>query len=226
MTFLAAAWEIVKKDLRMEVRAPRAVAPMLLFAFIVLMVFVFAVDPVQTDIVPVFPGILWTGILFAGSIGLARMFVGETGQGSLQALVAAPISRAAIYFGKFAGGLLFVGLTSGLMAPLLFIFFAERPEAPWWRFAGLLALVVVGFVAMGTLISAITSQTRQSEVLLPILLFPLAVPLILAAVETTASLMATGNFSGQEHWLYLLGFYDFLFLVLGPILFEYVVEVS
>lgn len=226
MGFFAAVIAMLKKDLRMELRSPRAIAPMALFALIVLMVFVFAVDPVQTDVASVFPGILWTGILFAGSVGLARMFRGETGEGSLQALVAAPVSRAAIYFGKFCAGLIFVGLIAGVMAPLLFLLFDQRAGAPWWRFAFVLGLVVIGYVAMGTLVSAITAQTRQSEVLLPILMFPLSVPLILAAVETTAALLEAGHFGGQEHWLYLVGSYDLLFLVLSPMLFDYVVEVS
>lgn len=226
MGLFAAAWAILLKDIRNEARAPRVIAPMLLFALIILLVFVFAIDPFEIDVRPVFPGILWTGIFFAGAIGMARMFSGETGRGSLQGLVAAPIDRAAIYFGKFGGGLVFVGLTAGMMTPLLFLFFRASLPGPWWQLASVLFLVSVGFVAIGTLVAAITAQTGQSEVLLPILLFPLSVPLVLGAVEMTADLLATGSLAGNTHWLLLLIFYDLLFLVLGPLLFDFVVEVS
>lgn len=226
MRLFAAAWAILLKDIRNEARAPKVVAPMFLFAFIVLLVFVFAIDPLNMDVLPVFPGILWTGVFFAGAIGMARMFSGEMSRGSLQGLVAAPIDRAAIYFGKFGGGLVFVGLTVGTMTPLLFLFFRQNITGPWWQLASVLLLVNVGFVAVGTLVAAITAQTGQSEVLLPILLFPLSIPLVLGAVELTAGLLENGSFADNAHWIWLLAFYDLLFIVLGPLLFDYVVEVS
>lgn len=226
MGLFAAAWAILLKDIRNEARAPKVVAPMLLFALIILLVFVFAIDPFRIDVLPVFPGILWTGVFFAGSVGMARMFSGEMSRGSLQGLVAAPIDRAAIYFGKFGGGLVFVGLTAGMMTPLLFLFFRQSLPGPWWMVAVILLLVSIGFVAIGTLVAAITAQTGQSEVLLPILLFPLSVPLVLGAVELTATLLESGSLAGNTHWILLLIFYDLLFLVLGPLLFDFVVEVS
>src|SRR5690625_2590101 len=126
MELLQQAIVIFVRDLRTEARAPKVLATMAFFSLIVLLLFVFGIDPIRVDAKPIFPTILWTGIFFSGTIGLSRIFESEASNGCFDGLLIAPVSRAGIYFAKLGSSLLFAWMTSAVMVPLLFILF-EQP---------------------------------------------------------------------------------------------------
>jgi heme exporter protein B len=170
----------------------------------------------------VLPGIVWVAISFAGTLGLNRAFVIEQDKGSLAGLLLAPMDRAAIYFGKMLGNLLFMLVVEAILLPLIMIFFNQS------LFTGphllVLFLGTFGFAVVGTLFSAIAVNTRAREVLLPILLFPVLIPVLVASVNMTGGLLDGKVLGDLVSGLQVTGFYDLLFVVVAYLTFDYVVE--
>lgn len=213
-------WMILWKDIRCELRSKQMWMGMGLFALLVLVIFNFAFDLRVDNKAAVAPGALWVAFIFASFLGLGRTIAAEREKSPLDRLLLCPIDRKAIYLAKLLGNVLFIGVVEVVALPVFAILF-NVPLA-----AGALLLIMllgtVGIASVGTLFSAIAAATSARELLLPILVFPLIVPIVIAAVRATGALMVpTVN---EPPWLGLIAAFDAIFLSLSTLLFEYVIE--
>lgn len=221
MRFLDKVWAIVRKDLALERQSRETLSSMFVFALIVILVFSFSFDMRIERASEVAPGVLWVAITFAGMLGLARSFVLERDQGCLDGLLLCPVNRSVLYVGKVIGNVLFISTTETIILPLCFALFNLR-------FRPLLIPVVllgtIGFSAVGTLVSAMTVHARSREVLLPVLLFPIVLPVIIAAVKVTGGILDALPWAEIKNWVQLLVGFDVIFGVISFVVFDYVVE--
>lgn len=212
---------LVAKDLRMELRTRELINSMFLFALLALVIFNFAFAGSMPN--RVLAGAMWVAFLFASVLGLNRSFVREQDKGCMEGLLLAPCERSVIYFGKFIGNLIFIVLVEIVTIPLVAVIFAR--DEIFYHPLELLGIMILGTIAVssiGTILSAITVSTKTRELLLPILLFPLLIPVIIAAVEVTAYIFEPKGDVSQ--WLKLLVVYDIIFIHVPYMLFDYVVE--
>lgn len=213
---------ITWKDVKAELRTKDIFSSMFVFALLAVIVFNFAFQLRVPDMKMVVPGIIWVAVAFAGVLGLNRAFVIEQDKGSLGGLLLAPIDRAAIYFGKVLGNLLFMLVVEAILLPLVMIFFnLSLLTLPHIL---VLFLGTVGFAVVGTLFSAIAVNTRAREVLLPILLFPVLVPVLVSGVNLTGNLLDGKSLAEVASGLQMIVFYDILFAIVAYLTFDYVVE--
>ncbi len=214
---------IVSKDIATELRTKEMVSAMFVFSLLILFIFNFTFDLRAENIQAVAPGVLWVAISFAGMLGLSRSFVLERDRGVLDGLLLAPVDRSAIYFGKMIGNVLFIGLVELFILPVFMILFNQSVAAlPW--LAGVVILGTIGLAGVGTLFSAMAVHTRAREVMLPIMLFPVIIPMMLAAVRLTAAILDNTPFEEVSQWLALLVAFDAIFIAASFMLFEFVVE--
>ena len=216
---LAIAW----KDIRLEIRSRDTVVSALIFGLIVVVVFNFGLNRTPGSLAPVAPGLLWVAYGFVGVLAMNRAFSREQEQGALDGLLAAPVSRDAVFLGKMLGTLAFMLVIEVVLLPV----FAVMLDLPTLSVTlGLIILLAtVGFATVGTFFAAIAAQTRSREILLPVLFFPVIVPVIIAAVEATALVLQGGPIAPVwTRWLPLLVVFDALFLVICPWIFGYVFE--
>jgi heme exporter protein B len=211
---------ILWKDIRCELRSKQTWMGMGLFALLVLVIFNFAFDLRVDNKAAVAPGALWVSFVFASMLGLGRTIAAEREKGSLDRLLLCPVDRKAIYLAKLLGNLLFIGGVEIVALPV----FAALFDVPL-VVASLLPIVLfgtLGVAAIGTLCSAMAAATRARELLLPILVFPLIVPVVIAAVRLTGNLMAPS--ANEPPWLGLMIAFDVIFLSASLLTFEYVIE--
>ncbi len=223
MTFCAQVWAILWKDVRCELRSKQVWMGMGLFALLVLVIFNFAFDLRVENKAAVAPGALWVAFIFASLLGLGRTIAVEREKGSLDRLLLCPVDRKAIYLAKLLGNMLFIGAVELIALPV----FAALFNVPF--FTGPLLLIVLagtlGIAAVGTLFSAMAAATSARDVLLPLLVFPLTVPVVIGAVRATGILMLPGGPSPNEPpWLGLMIAFDIIFLSVSMLTFEYVIE--
>ena len=213
------AWVVASKDLLVELRSRTAILSVAVFVVLVLVVFQFGRDPTAVSNVDLAPSILWVTFTFAAMLALNRAFQIELENQALDGLLLAPIDRSSIYLGKLIANLLFVAAIELLGVPLLALFF----NVPVLPFLGPLALVIalatIGFVAVGTLFSAMTVRTRFAELLLPVLLLPFMIPPLSWAARATTLLLQGRPLSEIAGWLNMLAVYDLVFVVLAILLF-------
>jgi heme exporter protein B len=210
------------KDALAEVRTRELLGGMAVFGLLVLLIFNFAFDLRVDNLVGVGPGVLWVTFTFAGVLGLGRSFVVEKDRGTLDGLLAAPVDRGAIYLAKLVGNVVFMLLVEAICLPIFTAFFnfgAITPEVLLITFLG-----TAGFAAVGTLFSAMAANTRARDVLLPLLIFPISVPVVIASVEATALAFGGDPSANRASWLGLLIAFDLLFAILCFVLFDFVVE--
>lgn len=221
---LRRTWAMTWKDVTVELRARERVNAMLFFAALVLFIFNFALGPDQEKLREVAPGLLWLAFLFTGMLGLGRSFQAERENECFEELLLTPGDRESIYFGKLVGNILFMVTAEAFILPLFGILY----NLDIWDKLIPLALVAflgtLGFSAIGTLLAAMTAHLRAREVMLPLLLFPLTVPVILASVRSTEAILNGGGLSEVGNWLKLLGGFDLIFTVVCPLAFEFVLE--
>ena len=219
---LRAIWAIVKKDVVAELRSKEILSTMLIFVLLALFVFNFAFDLRIDNVRQVAPGVLWVAFVFAGILGLNRSFVLETDRGCLEGLLMTPVDPTVIYFGKMIGNVIFMLAVEVIALPIFSVLF----NLTLLRFDVVLIVLLgtIGFAGVGTLFSAMTANTRAREVLLPILLFPVALPAIIAAVKATAGVLDGLPLAEVGNWLNLLVGFDIIFIAVAYMTFEYVVE--
>jgi heme exporter protein B len=222
MNLWQAVGAIVWKDIRSEARTKDMFSSMFVFALLSVIVFNFAFQLRVADMKTVVPGILWVAISFAGTLGLNRAFVIELDKGSLAGLLLAPMDRAAIYLGKMLGNLLFMLIVEVVLLPLIMIFF----NLSLFSLGHLLVLLAgtIGFAVVGTIFAAIAVNTRARDVLLPILLFPVLVPVLVSGASMTGMLLDGSAFQDILSGLQFVLFYDVAFAVLAYLTFDFVVE--
>jgi len=224
MTYWRAVLLVAARDIRVEWRSREQAVTLLFFALLVLVVFNFAFDFTVIDFATLGAGVLWVAFIFSGVLAISRSFQMEREQDRIQGILLAPIDRSAFYLGKVAATVLFMAVVEAIVVPVSVVMFN-------FRFSGRIALVVValilntvGFAAVGTLFAAMTTRTRRGELLLPLLLFPAAVPVALAAVKTTTHLVAGRPFERYAPWVALSAGYDLIFLAASVLLIDYVLE--
>jgi heme exporter protein B len=221
MAYVAKVWNLVLKDLAIEMRSREMLTPMVVFALIVIMVFSFSFELRVASIVDIAPGLLWVTITFAGMLGLGRSFIQESDQGCLDGLLLCPVDRTVIYFGKMLSNLLFMSLIEIIILPLFVVFF----DLDFYlALLPVIFLGTLGFAAVGSLFSAMSVQARAREVMLPILLFPVVIPALIAAVKITAGILDDQPWSQWSHWFQLLVGFDVIFVTISYMTFDYVIE--
>lgn len=224
MPFLAKVWAIAAKDLRAELRTKQMSSAMLIFAFLVIVIFAFAFDPTRRNLAFILPGIIWVAFFFAALLGLNRSFVSEKVDDCLHGLMLAPVDRSAIYFGKVLANLVFTLVVEAVSLPLFFVLFNYTLQGSWLLLLAVVFLATFGFIALGTFLSALSANTRTSEILLPVILFPVTVPVVIAAVQASRGILTGAEVSSFLPWLGVLGVYGVVFLVVPFLLFDYVLE--
>ncbi len=224
MSYLRKVGAIVWKDIVAELRTKEMFSAMFVFSVLVIVVFNFAFDLRVTgdNVRQVAPGALWIAFAFAGVLGLNRAFVLEQDRGCLEGLLLAPVDHTAIYFGKAISTALFMLVVEALMLPVFTAFFGVNLFD--LRLVLVILLGTLGFASVGTILSAMTAQTRAREVLLPILLLPVAAPVLIAAVKATAAVLDGLPFSEMALWLELLVALDLIFPAGAFMTFDYVVK--
>ena len=221
-SLLRAILAIVWKDLRAEFRSFELVSAMLVFSLLVILIFNFALELDIRTRQSVTAGVLWATFDFAGTLGLNRSMAMEKDRGSLDGLLLAPVDRSAIYFGKFISNLAFMLLVEVIVLPIYSILYNTNLFMP-----GLLLVIVlgsIGYTAVGTLLSAMSVQTRTRDVLLPILLFPVAFSVLLAAVKASGGFLNHSELTEVQLPINLLIAYDVIFIAVSFMVFDNIVE--
>lgn len=213
---------VLWKDLAAELRSKELISSMLVFALLVILIFNFALDLDRTARENVAAGILWVTTAFTGTLGLNRSLAQEKDRGSLDGLLLAPVDRSALYFGKMLGNLLFIGIIQVIMLPVFTVLFNVNMLQPMLLLV--VALGTIGYSAVGTLLASLAVHSRSRDVMLPILLFPVAVPVLVAAVRASGNVLIAASWDEISPWLNLLLVYDVIFVAVAFMLFEYVVE--
>ena len=213
---------IVTKDITAELHTKEIVSAMFVFAVLALLIFSFALDLHGAVARAAAPGVLWTTIAFAGTLGLSRAMAREQQNGGLEGLLLAPIDRAAIFFGKAISNFALMVTVEIALVPLATLLF----NVPLYKGSIVLILLLgtLGYAAVGTLLATIAINTRAREVMLPILLLPLIVPLLIGAVQATGGLLEGLHLAEVGHWTRLLIAYDLIMIAVSMVTFGYVVE--
>jgi len=217
--FIEQTLAILWKDIRCELRSKQTWLGMGMFALLVLVIFNFAFDLRVDNKAAIAPGALWVAFVFASLLGLGRTIAAEREKGLMDRLLLCPVDRKAIYLAKLLGNLLFIGVVEVVALPV----FAALFNVP--LFGALLPIVLLGTLgvaAIGTLFSAMAAATQARELLLPILVFPLIVPVVIGAVRATGDLMVASP--NQPPWLGLMTAFDVIFLSVSMLTFEFVIK--
>lgn len=223
-SFLGDSWRIARKDLLIEFRTRSGFLSTAVFALIALAIFRFSWDPTAVSTLDLAPGVLWVIFTFAGLLGLNRSFGVEHADRALDALLASPVSREAIFAGKALGNLVFLLGVQALAIPTLGLFFGLPLGPEWLMVAAVAMLAAVGFVAVGTLFAAVASNTRLAEMLLPMLSLPFFMPVVIPAAQATARLLGDQPLSEAVPALKILVLFDIVFVVACTLAFPFTLE--
>lgn len=215
---LAVTW----KDLAAELRSRELLSSMLVFAVLVILIFYFALELDVKARTGITAGALWVTFAFAGTLGLNRSMAVEKDRGCLDGLLLAPVDRSAIYFGKAISNLAFMLIVEAIAIPVYSLMYNLNLFN--LGLIGVTLLGSIGYVAVGTLLAAMSVQTRTRDVLLPILLFPLVIPVLVAAVKASSGYLLALEMSEILPWLNILVVYDVIFIAIAFMVFDFVVE--
>jgi heme exporter protein B len=220
--FLRAVGAVIWKDFRMEWRNRENLSAMLVFALLVILIFNFALELDLQAKASTSAGVLWTTFIFAGTIGLNRSLAVEKDRGCLDGLLLAPVDRTVIYFGKAIGNLIFMLIVEAIVLPIFSFLYGFNVFQP--GFLGVVILGSIGYAAVGTLLSTMVVQARTRDILLPILLFPLTLPVIIAAVKASQGFFQNLPLGEFSVWINILVAYDLIFIAVAFMVFDYVLE--
>ena len=221
---IAGIWAIFRKDLLIELRTKDSLNAMLFFGIVVLVIFSFALESVRDSIRMAVPGVLWVSFAFSGTLGLNRMFAAEKENSCLQGLLMLPLDRGILYLGKMLAASVFMLFSETIIFVFSLVFF----NLTVWREIPYLAVVFVigtlGFTSVGTLLAAISVNTRLREVMLPLILFPVILPILVMAVESTNIILNTVDYRALKLPLTVMTVFTIIFTTLSYLLFDYVLE--
>jgi heme exporter protein B len=217
---LAVAW----KDLLVERRSKETLNALLFFSLALLFVFQFTLGPDRERLAGVLPGLLWLGFILSGVLGLGRAFLVERENDCWEGLLLAPGDKSAVYLGKLAGSLVLMLVVEALVLALFVLFFNVDLGPVLPGLAVVIALGTVGIAAVGTLFAAMTAQMRARELLFPVLLLPVLVPVLLATVKATEALLMREPLASVSQWLTLLVAADVVYLAIGVLTFDVILE--
>lgn len=219
---MTAILAIIFKDIVIELRSKESISAMLMFGILVMVVFLFAVDP-SVDKLLVAPGILWVAFSFAAILGLNRSLSMELDNDCLQGLLLAPIGRGELYVGKVASNFAFMMIAEIFVLPIFVMLNNLSFNLQFLKLVGIACLGTLGIASVGTILSTISANTRMKEVMLPVLQIPLTVPVVIAAVEATRVVL-TNDPEEISSWLYILGGFTIVYLTVSYLVFEFAVE--
>ncbi len=222
MSFWRKVIAITWKDTLSEMRTREIIFSVLVFTLLVIVIFNFAFAASQETMALIAPGILWVTFAFAGVLSLNRAFILEKEEGCLEGLMVCPISREVIYVGKMLGSLLFMLIIEAIALPIFAFLF--NLEVLSLQLIVIVFLTTVGFVAVGTLFSALAVNTRAREMVLPILFFPIVIPLIIFAVKASGLALSGEPWNGLYPWMLIIAAFDAVFLVVSFLIFAFVIE--
>lgn len=224
MNILRVAWAVFVKDVKVEWRDRETLASMCVFGVLIVFVFNFAFEPAREESLRLLPGLLWIAFAFAGILGFNRSFAVERENQCLEGVALAPVDPGAVYLGKVLANLLFLGVAEAVVifAASLWYNFSFVPSLR--HFIPIVFLGTLGYVAVGTIFGAVAANARMREVMLPVLQFPVAVPVFIGAIESTTGALRGDAPGDYSTWVRLLGGFSVVFLVLSYLLFEYVLE--
>jgi heme exporter protein B len=220
--FARAVAAVIRKDLTAEFRSRELLSAMLVFSLLVIIIFNFALELDPKTRSSITAGVLWTTFAFAGTLGLNRSMAVEKDRGCLDGLLLAPVDRAAIYFGKVVSNLVFMFIVEAFILPIYSALYNVNLFNP-----GLLLVILlgsIGYAAVGTLLASMAVQARTRDVLLPILLFPVAIPVLLASVKASNGFLLGAELAEIMPSLNLLIVYDIIFIAVAFMVFDAVVE--
>jgi heme exporter protein B len=218
MSYARVVWAHLAKDLRLEWRSKDAINGMLFFSLLVVVLFSFAFDPTMAVSRQIAGGILWVALLFASTTALNQTWTRELRHQVLDAQRMAPSPPSALFLAKVLANFLFVTMIQVVLGPLFIIFYNLQALGQGWWMALVLPLGTLALVVNGTFFAALSLRTRNREMLLPLILFPVSIPALLAMVQSTTSIL-TGE-SDPTLWIKMLAGYDIIFLTLCLLLFE------
>jgi heme exporter protein B len=224
VTYARRALTVAWKDLLIERRSKETLNALLFFSLALLFVFQFALGPDRERLAAVLPGLLWLGFILAGVLGLGRAFFVEHQNDCWEALLLTPGDKSAIYLGKLGGSLALMAVVETIVLGLFVVFFNVDLTGAVPGLVLVMALGTLGIAAVGTLFAAITAQARARELLFPVLLLPVLVPVLLGTVKATEALLAHEPLSAVAHWLKLLAAADVVYLAIGLLTFDVILE--
>ena len=216
----AVAW----KDLTAERRTKANFNSVVFLATLTLLLFGFALGPDAQALQAAGAGIVWLTVLFSGVLAFNRSYQLELESGAFETLLLYPGDRRSIFVGKLVANLVFVLLVEVIVVPLAAVLFGLPVLGPFPGLAGVLLLGTIGFVTLGTFYASMASRMRAREVLLPLLLFPMLVPVLLASVQSTKLLLGGDPMGNLASWLAMLILFDLIFFIAALLAFDYVIE--
>lgn len=224
MSFARRALVVAWKDLLVERRSKETLNALLFFSLLLLFVFQFALGPDRERLAGVLPGVLWLGFILSALLALGRTFLLEREHDCWEGLLLAPGDKSAIYLGKLGANLTLMAVVETLVLALFVIFFDIDLARAFPGLALVVALGTVGLGAVGTLFAAMTAHVRAREVLFPVLLLPVQIPVLLATVKATEALLLGEPLGAVAHWVKLLAAADVIYVVIGLLTFDVVLE--
>ena len=224
MRYARRAWIVLWKDLLTERRSKETFNALLFFALLLLFLFQFALGDDRERLAAALPGLLWLGFILSGLVGLGRAFLSEREHDCWEGLVLAPGDKSAIYLGKVGGNLLLMLVVEAIILALFTVFFNVDVAGHLGALVAVVVLGTVGVAAVGTLFAAMTANVRAREVLFPVLLLPILVPVLLGAVKATEAVLVGQPLGTVARWLQLLGAADVVYLTVGILTFDAVLE--
>ncbi len=224
MSYARRAWIVLWKDVLTERRSKETLNALFFFALLLLFIFQFALGPDRARVGAALPGLLWLGFVLSGLVGLGRAFLVEREQDCWEGLLLAPGDKSAVYLGKVAGNLILMLTVEATLLALFAVFFDVPLRPALGPLAAVIALGTVGLAAVGTLFAAMTAHVRAREVLFPVLLLPVLVPVLLGAVKATEAVLAGEPLAAAGNWLGLIAAADVVYLTVGLLTFDVVLE--
>ncbi len=215
---------IVWKDFVTELKTRELFSSMFVFAVLVIIIFIFTVDLSITNSTEVGPGVLWVAFFFAGTIGLNRSFMLEKENGCMQGLLLTPADRTAIYFGKMISNLAFLTIMEAFILPIFMIFFNIDLAPHFFPLILVIFLGSLGFCAIGTLLASLASNLKTRDIMLPILLYPLMVPIAIGSVRMTSKVLSGEPLADMMNWVGLTLCFDIIFIGAAVMTIDHVLE--
>jgi heme exporter protein B len=226
MNVLRTALLLAKKDLLSEWKTKQILVTQIIFAGLVIVVFSFAFDPANNTTKAVIPGVIWVIIVFAGILGLNRSFISEQRNDTMQGLLVAPMEASSIFLGKFIANFTMILIVEIVSIPFLFLLFDFKFLGSIPYFILVIFVGSFGFVSIGTFLAALAANSKSSEMLLPLLLFPITSPILIGVTQATRLILSDmSKLSSALAWTQMVTAYDVIFFVVCILLIDYVLEV-
>lgn len=224
MTYARRAWIVLWKDLLIEGRTKETLNALVFFALLLLFIFQFALGSDRERLEQALPGVLWLGFVLSGLLGLGRAFLVERDHDCWDGLLLAPGDKSAIYLGKLAGNIVLMAVVEALLLLLFAIFYNVDMARALPGLSVVILLGTIGLAAIGTLFAAMTVHVRARELLFPVLLLPVQIPVLLGAVRTTEAVLHGEPLASVANWLKLLTAADVLYITVGLLTFDVILE--